>query len=93
MTDYYNGLFGTKTRVALLRAIRDGDGRIYWEANHVWDKALGIKVTNRVLEMIGAKWITAEKVTADTKRLGEYVGVTYYRLTDVGWQVLNGAEQ
>ena len=88
MSDDYNGLHATRVRVALLRAIRDGHGRIYWEANHVWDNALGIKVTNRVLEMIGAEWITAEKVTPRSKRTGEIVGRTYYRLTELGESVL-----
>lgn len=86
--EQYNGLHATRVRVAILRAISEGYGRIYFEANHVWDNALGIKVTNRVLEMIGHKWITAEKVTAQTKRRGEIQGRTYYRLTAIGESVL-----
>lgn len=87
---YYNNLYATKTRVRLLEAIAEGQGRIYYEANHVWDDALGIKVTNRVLEMIGAEWITAEKVTPRSKRAGEIVGRTYYRVSPIGEQVLKG---
>lgn len=90
MSGEYNGLHATRVRVALLKAISEGRGRIYFEANHVWDRALGIKVTNRVLDMIGAGWITAEKVTAQSKQPGEYPGVTYYRITDTGRSVLKG---
>lgn len=93
MSGEYNGLPPTRVRVALLRAIRDGHGRIYWEANHVWDGALGIKVTNRVLEMIGAGWITAEKVTPQSKRAGESVGRAYYRLSELGESVLKGQQR
>lgn len=87
---YYNGLYATRVRISLLKAINEGHGRVYFEANHVWDNALGIKVTNRVLEMIGAEWITAEKVTPTTKRAGEIVGRTYYRISPIGEQVLKG---
>src|SRR5690349_18437019 len=87
---YYNGLYATPTRLRLLEAIADGQGRIYFEANHVWDDAFGIKVTNRVLEMIGAEWITAEKVTPATRRPGEIVGRTYYRLNELAEQILKG---
>lgn len=88
MSGEYNGLPPTRVRVALLRAIRDGHGRIYFEANHVWDDTFGVKVTNRVLEMIGADWVWAEKVTPQTKRPGELAQRTYYRLTAIGEQVL-----
>ena len=91
--DEYNGLYATRVRVALLRAIEQGQGRIYFEANHVWDNALGVKVTNRVLEMIGADWITAEKVTVQTKRAGEHVGRTYYRVSPIGESVLKGQQR
>jgi hypothetical protein len=87
---YYNGLYPTPTRLKLLKAISEGQGRIYFEANHVWDDAHGVKVTNRVLEMIGHKWITAEKVTQHTKRPGEIAQRTYYRLTELGESVLKG---
>jgi hypothetical protein len=90
MSPEYNGLHATRVRVAILRAINEGHGRIYFEANHVWDNALGIKVTNRVLEMIGAEWITAEKVSPTTKRAGEIAQRTYYRLTELGESVLKG---
>lgn len=93
MADYVNGLYPTPTRLRLLKVIRDESGRIYFEANHVYDRTLGVKVTNRVLEMIGHQWITAEKVTPQTKQPGEYPGVVYYRLTDFGRQVLNGEQQ
>lgn len=93
MSGEYNGLPPTRVRVALLRAIRDGHGRIYHEANHVWDGALGIKVTNRVLDMIGHGWVTAEKVSQQSKRPGEHVGRAYYRLSPVGEQVLKGWQQ
>jgi hypothetical protein len=92
MSGEYNGLYATPTRLKLLKAISEGRGRIYFEANHVWDGALGIKVTNRVLEMVGAGWITAEKVTPQTKRPGEFVGRAYYRLTELGESVLKGQQ-
>jgi hypothetical protein len=92
MSGEYNDLHATRVRVALLKAISEGHGRIYFEANHVWDGALGIKVTNRVLEMIGAKWVVAEKVTPKSKRPGEHVGRTYYRLNTIGEQVLKGQQ-
>jgi hypothetical protein len=90
MSGEYNGLYATPTRLKLLKAISEGQGRIYFEANHVWDGAFGIKVTNRVLEMIGAGWVVAEKVTAQSKRPGELVGRTYYRLNEIGESVLEG---
>lgn len=93
MSGAVNGLYPTKTRLRLLHAIHDDAGRIYFEANHMWDKEFGVKVTNRVLEMIGHQWITAEKVTAQSKRPGEYPGVVYYRIADAGWEVLNGEQQ
>jgi hypothetical protein len=88
MSGEYNGLYATPTRLRLLKAISEGQGRIYFEANHVWDGAFGIKVTNRVLEMIGAEWVVAEKVTVGTAQVGEYLGRTYYRTTPVGESVL-----
>jgi hypothetical protein len=93
MSGEYNGLYATPTRLRLLKAISEGQGRIYFEANHVWDGAFGIKVTNRVLEMIGADWVVAEKVTPQSKRPGEHVGRTYYRLNTIGEQVLKGQQQ
>lgn len=93
MSDEVNGLKTTSTRVRILKLIRDEPGRIYYEANHVYDRTLGVKVTNRVLEMIGHKWITAEKVTPQTKRPGEYPNVVYYRVAEAGQQVLDGEQQ
>jgi hypothetical protein len=90
MSGEYNGLYPAPTRLRLLKAISEGQGRIYFEANHVWDGAFGIKVTNRVLEMIGAKWVVAEKVTPKSKRPGEHVGRTYYRVNEFGESVLKG---
>lgn len=95
MSGEYNGLYATPVRVALLRAIDSGHGRIYYEPEDkaVRDKTVGNKVTARVFEMLQREWISAEPVTAATKRPGELAGRTYYRITDVGRSVLKGQQR
>lgn len=86
-------LYPTKTRMALLRAIADSNGRVYYEAGAVWDKALGAKVTARVAEMVNAGWIRA-LAPDEPRAVGELhvPGRTYYRLTDDGKRILGGGD-
>jgi hypothetical protein len=82
-----NGLYPTPVRRALLKAIAEGQGRIYYEAKAVYDNAVGNKVTARVYEMLRAEWIRA--LTPDEPRgPREYPARTYYRLTDAGRSIL-----
>ncbi len=82
-----NGLYPTKTRLALLRAIREGNGRIYFEAGDVFDKATYTRVTAKVKELIGHGWVRA--LAPDEPRgPGESKLLTHYRLTDIGLLVL-----
>lgn len=78
-----NGLFPTKTRVALLRLIHDGHGRIYAEAGQVWDKVSYTRVTAMVRAFIRHDWVRA--LAPDEPRgPGESKLLVYYRLTDIG---------
>jgi hypothetical protein len=82
-------LYPTKTRLALLRAVREGKGRIHFEAGDVWDNTAGIKVTARLKEMVHAGWVRA--LTPDEARgPGEIGPRTYYRLTRLGIEALKG---
>lgn len=82
-----NGLYPTKTRLALLRAIREGNGRIYFEAGDVFDKVTYTRVTAKVKEFIDHGWVRA--LTPDEPRgPGESKLLTHYRLTDIGLLVL-----
>lgn len=91
MSGEFNGLYATKTRLALLRAIREGNGRIYFEAGDVFDKVTYTRVTDKVRQMVAHNWVRA--LTPDEPRgRGETAapGVTFYRLTDLGLQALAG---
>lgn len=89
MSGEFNGLYATKTRLALLRAIREGNGRIYFEAGDVFDKATYTRVTARVKEFIQHGWVRA-LAPDEARGPGETSapGVTYYRLTSLGAQAL-----
>lgn len=90
MADYVevNGLFPTPVRRALLKAIAEGQGRIYYEAKAVYDNAVGNKVTARVYEMLRAEWIRA--LAPDEPRgPGEHQPRTYYRLLPAGESILS----
>jgi hypothetical protein len=95
LADYVEvgGLFPTPVRRALLEAIAEGHGRIYFEAGHAWDHAIGCKVTDKVRQMLGAEWIRAEKVDHSTKRPGELAGRTYYRVLPAGESILSKGKQ
>jgi hypothetical protein len=93
MSGEVNGLYPTPVRVKLLLAIHQGFGRIYFEAGDAYDNATGVKVTERIRQMVAAEWIVAEKVDASTKLPGELAGRTYYRLTDLGRAALSKGQQ
>jgi len=82
-----NGLYPTRTRLALLRAVHDGAGRIYCEDRIVWDLASGLRVTERVREQVQHGWIRALKPD-EPRSPGERKDRTYYRLTELGRTVL-----
>ena len=89
MSGTFNGLYATRTRLALLRAIDDDPGRIYLdrEEHVVWDLALGMRVTERVKELIRHDWVRA--LAPDEPRgPGERKDRGYFRLKDIGLQVL-----
>ena len=85
----FNGLAVTRTRLALLKAIHAGNGDVYCEARVAYSKSLGMRVTERVREQITHGWIRALAPDEPHGR-GETSArsVTYYRLTDIGLQVL-----
>lgn len=80
-----NGLYPTPTRKALLRAIYEGYGRIYFEpaANEVWDKVTAYRVTEKIRQFLAADWIRALAPDEERGR-GESKLLTYYRLTRFG---------
>lgn len=89
MTAIVNGLAATPTRQALLRAIEYDAGRIYAEANQVWDKLSYRRVTDQVRTMLAHEWIRA--LTPDEpRRAKESKLLVYYRLTDFGRAALRG---
>lgn len=91
MTQIVNGLAATRTRRALVRATTE-PGRIYYEpaAKAAYDRALGIKVTERVRELINAGWIRAARAD-ERRRQGESEHLGYFRPTDdFGAAVLKG---
>lgn len=53
-----NGVYPTPVRLKLFAAVQV-PGRIYGEAGEVWDKVTGYKVTARINELLGARWIEA----------------------------------
>jgi hypothetical protein len=84
-----NGLYPTRTRLALLKAIHAGGGDVYCEAKVVYAKSLGQRVTERVREQIQHGWIRAlEPGEARGRGEASAPGVTFYRLTDIGERVL-----
>lgn len=80
-------LYPTPTRKALLRAIAEGNGRIYFEAGDVWDGAVSWRVTERMKELINAGWVYAMPVDGD-KGPGELGFRIYYRLTEEGRRII-----
>jgi len=77
-----NGLKPTRHRLALLKAIEQ-PGRVYGEANDIFDKVSGSRVYARVLELIQHDWI--EPVPREEQHRDEWSQTrTYYRLTDFG---------
>lgn len=53
-----NGLYPTPVRLKLVAALNE-PGRIYGEANEIWDKATGRKVTAAVSMLIQHRWAEA----------------------------------
>lgn len=82
-------LYPTPTRKALLRAIAEGNGRIYHEAGEVWDASIAWRVTERVREVIKAGWVYALPVDAE-KGPGELDFRGYYRLHPEGQTIIGG---
>lgn len=80
-----NGLFPTKTRTALLRAIYDGGGRIYYEpaAKEARDKLTYRRVTDLIRQFIAADWIRA-LAPGEPRGPGESDLLVYYRLKPFG---------
>jgi ribosomal 50S subunit-recycling heat shock protein len=91
VTQIVNGLAATKTRRALVRAITE-TGRVYYEtaAKDAYDMAAGVKVTERVRELLRAEWIRVAE--AGEARTGESITRTYYRVTNYGLAVLRGEQ-
>lgn len=89
MSGTFNGLYATPTRRAILRAIHEGRGRIYYEpsAKTVWDKNTALRITNRVDEMVRHGWVRA-LAPDEARGPGESKQLTYYRLTALGVQAL-----
>lgn len=83
----------TRGRRAILRAIDEGHGRIYLEEGEVRDKALGLKITHRLRQLVEAGWVRA-RTEKDKPLPGEHMpDRVYYRLTEVGEAKLKGAGQ
>jgi hypothetical protein len=83
VTDIVNGLTATPRRRALLKLIDAEDGRIYGEANQVWDKVPYLRVTAEVKKFLAADWVRALAPDEPRKR-GESKHRAHYRLTDYG---------
>jgi hypothetical protein len=83
------GLYPTRTRLSLLKAVREGQGRIYFEASEVWDNTAGTKVTARMRELIRAGWVRALKPD-EPRGPGEIGPRTYYRIERLGYEALKG---
>jgi hypothetical protein len=82
-------LYPTRTRLSLLKAVREGQGRVYFEAGQVWDNTAGIKVTARMRELIRAGWVRALKPD-EPRGPGEIGPRTYYRIERLGYEALKG---
>lgn len=94
LADYVEvgGLFPTPVRRALLKAIAEGAGRIYYEAGDAYDNAVGNKVTDKIRSMLAAEWIRA--LAPDEPRgPGEHRARTYYRVLPAGEAVLSKGRQ
>lgn len=78
-----NGLYPTRHRIALLKAVAEGKGRVYGEGNDIYDRVAGTRVYARALELIRHDWI--EPVPREEQHRDEWSqSRTYYRLTDFG---------
>jgi hypothetical protein len=73
----------TAPRRALLRAINDEPGRVYFEANQVWDKARYVRVTAIARYLVLHRLIRV-KESDEALRPGEARTRIYYRLTGAG---------
>lgn len=91
MSGEVNGLYPTPARLALLRAIHQGHGRIYFEpgTGEVYDHATAFRVTERVRTLLHHEWIRALE-PAEPRAAGEMKERTYYRLTAYGRAALEG---
>lgn len=89
MTQIVNGLPATKTRLALTRAVTE-PGRVYYEPNakNAYDRVAGVKVTDRVRDLLRAGWIRV--ATAEERQRYESQHLVYYRLTEFGRAALKG---
>ena len=76
---YINGLYPTPVRLKLIAALNE-PGRIYGEANEIWDKATGRKVTDAVSTLIKHQW--AEAVPRTGYRADWSPQRTYFRPAD-----------
>jgi hypothetical protein len=79
VTGEINGLYPTPVRLKLVAAL-DEPGRIYGEANEIWDKVTGFKVTSRVSELIQHQW--AEAVPREGYRADWSPRRNYFRPAD-----------
>jgi hypothetical protein len=87
MSGAVNGLYPTRTRLALLRAIHSDPARVYLEDHVVWDLALGMRVTERVRELVKHGWVRA-LTPGEQRGSREQPNRTYYRIEPLGMQVL-----
>jgi hypothetical protein len=87
-----NGLFPTPSRRALLRAIDEGGGRIYFEAGIVWDDGRGRKETAVVTTFLKHEWVRALK-PGEPRGPSEYKTRVYYRLTPFGRTAMKGPQR
>lgn len=93
MTQIINDLAVTRARRALTEAVGEGRGRIYYEpaAKNAYDRLAGVKVTERVRELLAAEWIRVAE--PEERRVGESATRIHYRLTGYGLAALKGEGQ
>lgn len=91
LSGYYNGLYATRQRRALLDEIKADPTRYYREAGKVWDRTDGSRHTSRVDEQVAHEWL--EAIPKEGHSPGWSTERTYYRLTALGEQVrMHGRE-
>jgi hypothetical protein len=73
-----NGLYPTKTRLALLRSV--DERRVYEFEGDAYDEVSGSKVSARLRELIAHDWVSAAR----------FGSTTSYRVTNFGRRAMNG---